>query len=68
MSEIQSKYPNIEIHLDEMMDWEGMSDEKNNWGFIFMTEENNRIGKYKDIYMPTVPIRTETKMNWILIY
>ena len=67
ISEIQSKYPNIEIHLDEMMDWEGMYDEKNKWGFIFMTEENNRIGKYKDIYMPTVPIRTETKMNWILI-
>ena len=67
ISEIQNKYPNIEINQDLMMDWEYMYDEKNNWNFVFMTEENNRIGEYKEIEMPTEPKRTETKMDWIAI-
>ena len=67
VTEIQEKYPNIEINQDLMMSWEFMSDEKNEWEFVFMTDENERIGKYKVIETPTKPIRTETKMDWITI-
>ncbi len=67
ISEIQNKYPNIEINQDLMMDWEYMYNEKNNWNFVFLTDENNRIGEYKEIEMPTQPKRTETKMDWITI-
>jgi hypothetical protein len=67
VEEIQQKYPNIEINQDLMMDWEEMYDEKNDWIFIFKTDENNRIGEYKEIEMPTEPKRKETKMDWITI-
>jgi hypothetical protein len=67
VTEIQEKYPNIEINQDLMMSWEFMSEEKNNWDFVFMTEENNRIGEYKEIEVPTKPKRTDTKMDWITI-
>ncbi len=67
VTEIQEKYPNIEINQDLMMSWEFMSEKKNNWDFVFMTEENNRIGEYKEIEVPTKPKRTDTKMDWITI-
>jgi hypothetical protein len=67
VTEIQAKYPNIEINQDLMMGWEFMSDEENNWEFVFMTDENNRIGEYKEIEVPTKPKRTERKMDWITI-
>ncbi|WP_130736505.1 hypothetical protein [Flavobacterium sp. J27] len=67
VKEIQAKYPNIEVNLDLMMDWEYMHDEKNNWDFIFTTEENNRIGKYDIAEVPSKPINTEAIMSWITI-
>jgi hypothetical protein len=67
ISDIQHKYPNIEIIQDLMMDWEFMHDEKNNWNFVFLTDSNNRIGEYKEIEKPTEPKKTETKMDWITI-
>jgi hypothetical protein len=67
VTEIQKKYPNIEINQDLMMSWEFMSDEENNWNFVFMTDENERIGEYQQIDASTKPERTETKMDWITI-
>ena len=67
VTEIQEKHPNIEINQDLMMSWEFMSEEKNNWDFVFMTDDNNRIGEYKEIEVPTKPKRTEAKMDWITI-
>lgn len=67
VSEIQEKYPNIDINQDLMMSWEFMLDKKNNWDFVFMTDENNRIGEYTELEVPTKPKRTETKMDWITI-
>ena len=67
VKEVQQKYPNIEINQDLMMNWEDIYDENNDWIFVFMTDENNRIGDYKEIEMPTKPKRTETKMDWITI-
>lgn len=67
VKEVQQKYPNIEINQDLMMNWEEIYDENNDWIFVFMTDENNRVGDYKEIELPTKPKRTETKMNWITI-
>jgi hypothetical protein len=67
VTEIQEKYPNIEINQNLMMSWEFMSDETNNWDFVFMTDENNSIGTYTEIEVPTQPVRIETKMDWITI-
>jgi hypothetical protein len=67
VGEIKIKNPAIKINQDLMMGWEFIHDEKNNWDFVFMTEENNRIGEYKEIEMPTEPKRTETKTDWITI-
>lgn len=67
VSEIQEKYPTIDINQDLMMSWEFMFDKKNNWDFVFMTDENNRIGEYTELEVPTKPKRKETKMNWITI-
>lgn len=67
VAKIQEKYPNIEINQDLMMSWEFMYDKKNNWDFVFMTDENNRIGEYTELEVPTKPKRTETKMDWITI-
>ncbi|ESU20183.1 hypothetical protein FEDK69T_30340 [Flavobacterium enshiense DK69] len=67
VKEIQEKYPNIEINQDLMMSWEFMHDENNNWNLVFMTEDNNRIGDYKELEVPTKPIRNEIAMNWITI-
>lgn len=67
VSEIQEKYSNIEINQNLMMGWEFMYDEKNNWEFVFTTTDDDRIGEYKEIEVPTKLIRTETKMDWIII-
>ncbi len=67
VEEIKIKNPAIKINQDLMMSWEFMRDETNNWDFVFMTEENNRIGEYKENEMSTEPKRTETKTNWITI-
>jgi hypothetical protein len=67
VKEIQKIYPAIEINQDLMMSWEFMHQENNNWDFIFMTEENNRIGEYKEIDVPSKPIKTEINMDWITI-
>jgi hypothetical protein len=67
VKEIQQKYPDITINQNLMMEWEYMFDEENNWDFVFMTNENNTIGIYKELEVPTKPVKTETAMNWITI-
>lgn len=67
VKEIQKKYPTISINQDLMMSWEFMHEEKNNWDFVFTTEENNRIGEYKEIDVPSKPKETEINMDWITI-
>jgi len=65
--EIQNTYPNIEINLNLMMSWEYLNNEKNNWTFVFMTDDTNRIGEYKNIELPAKPKRTQVKTDWIAI-
>lgn len=67
VAEIQAKYPNIKIKQNLMMEWESIKDDKNNWEFVFMTNENNQIGEYNDVEAPVKPKRTEIKSDWITI-
>ncbi|TPG41542.1 hypothetical protein [Flavobacterium pectinovorum] len=67
VAEIQTKYPDIKIKQNLMMEWESIKDKKNNWEFVFMTNENNQIGEYNDVDIPVKPTRTEIKADWITI-
>lgn len=67
VSEIMEKYPDSKVNQDVMMDWEFMQDDKNNLQFIFETTENNQIGKYDELEIPSQPIRTNIKADWITV-
>lgn len=67
VQEIQKKYPGIQVSLNMMMDWEDLHDEKNNFDFVFMTNENNRIGEYTETQIPVSLKRTTAKADWITI-
>jgi hypothetical protein len=67
VAEIQTKYPDIKIKQNLMMEWESIKDDKHNWEFVFMTNENNQIGEYNDMDIPVKPTRTEIKADWITI-
>lgn len=62
VAEIQKKYPTTKISQNLMMDWKFITDEKNNWDFVFMTTENKPTGDTE-----TESKRTETKADWITI-
>jgi hypothetical protein len=65
--DILKRYPKMEVSQDLMTEHEYMYDENKKWSFIFLTDESNRIGEYKDIEEPTKPNRIETKMDYIEI-
>lgn len=65
VAEIQTKYPDIKVNQDVMMDWEFIQDKKSNLQFIFMTNENNQIGEYIELEIPVKPKRTNIEADWI---
>lgn len=67
VKEIQTLYPSLQVNQDLIVSWEFMYDEKNNWRFEFLTDENRRIGEYKDVEDPAEPKRIQTKMDWITV-
>jgi hypothetical protein len=67
VQEIQKKYPGIQVNLNLMMNWEDLHDEKNNFDFVFMTNEDNRIGEYTETETTVSPKRTTSKADWITI-
>jgi hypothetical protein len=60
-------YPNHQVEKDLMNDWEFMKDTQNNWTFVFFTNENNEIGKYIDITLPSKPYNILIESDWITI-
>ncbi|MFB9079485.1 hypothetical protein ACFFLS_06330 [Flavobacterium procerum] len=64
---IKKLYPKIQINQNLMMGWEDIYDEKNDWEFVFMTTEENRIGTYNDFETPSVPKKMNAKSEWITI-
>ncbi|MFT3796618.1 hypothetical protein [Flavobacterium sp.] len=67
VSALLQKYPQMRINRDDMMDWEYMHDSTNGWTFVFLTDEENRVGPYDDSEQPAQPIRKEAKIDWIEI-
>lgn len=67
MKELQQAYPNKMIHFNLMNQWEYMEDETNDWTFVFMTKEKNRIGKYSELQTESKPLNLEVKADWICI-
>lgn len=67
VKEIEEKCPNIKVNQDVMMGWEFMHDEQNNFDFIFMTDQNNKIGEYPVLEAPATPKRKNIKADWITI-
>ena len=67
VKEIIEKYPTMKIDHNLMMNWESMFDYVNNWKFVFITDENKRIGEYKENDVQSKPKAVDTKMDWIAI-
>jgi hypothetical protein len=65
--DILKRYPKMEVSQDMMTDHEYMYDVSNKWSFIFLTDESNRIGEYKDLEEPAKLKRIETKIDYIEI-
>ncbi|MDX6189269.1 hypothetical protein SGQ83_07925 [Flavobacterium sp. Fl-318] len=65
--DILKRYPKMEVSQDLMTENEYMYDENKKWSFIFLTDESNRIGEYKDIDESAKPKRLEAKMDYIEI-
>jgi len=69
VKQLQKHYPGSAILFNLMMEWEEMIDAKNNFSFVFMTENADRIGNYT---LPgktaSVPLRNlDCKSEWITI-
>ncbi|KAF2516581.1 hypothetical protein [Flavobacterium foetidum] len=67
IQEIKKLYPKTQINQNLMMGWEVIYDEKNDWEFVFMTTEENRIGAYNDFETPAEPKIMNAKSDWITI-
>lgn len=67
VKEILKFQPNCTINLNLMSDWEEIHDDKNDFILVFLTDETNRIGKYKAINESSKPINLNPKLTWITI-
>ena len=57
----------MKIDNNLMMNLESVFDHINNWKFVFNTDENKRIGEYKQNDVQSKPKAVDTKMDWIKI-
>lgn len=71
IKDLISIYPDMTVNWDIMNHWEYIVDEKNNWNFIFWTDENSQVGEYPEPkferVVPSKPKRLTTKADWIVI-
>lgn len=67
VSDLLQQYPKLTVKQDLMNGWEFFEDKKNNWGFIFITDEKNQIGVYPKIGATSKPKLVSTKADWITI-
>lgn len=70
--QLSKLFPETEILLDEMNDWERCIYQEYNWQIIFGTERNARIGNYiyDENFIPSKNEKlsnTNTKIDWITI-
>lgn len=68
IKELSVKYQKIELTQNLLNSWEEITDASNNWVFVFMSDENNKIGEYKDLFSPATQIKNmNAKSDWITI-
>lgn len=60
-------YPQMKFYQDYMNGWEYADDEFNQWSFIFITDDANQIGIYKQPDQPSSAKRTTAKNAWITV-
>ncbi|XCF05601.1 hypothetical protein ABI125_12840 [Tamlana crocina] len=63
---ISEKYPKIKVNQDLMNGWEYISDQTNNWDFVFMTDETT-VGDYPELEVPSDLKNFDIKADWITI-
>ena len=66
VQQISESYPGVKVNQDLMNGWEFISDTTNNWDFVFMTDEET-IGDYPELEVPSVLKNMEIKADWITI-
>ncbi len=67
VGEISKKYTAVYIHFDEMSESEVYYDVANEWDFVFLTEEDERLGEYKEIDKPYKAVRFNIPCDWIVV-
>lgn len=67
VGEISKKYTAVYIHFDEMSESEIFYDINNEWDFVFLTEEGERIGKYTEIDKPYKALYFDIPCDWIVV-
>ena len=67
VKEIVSLYHKCVVEQNLMMYWEEIYDDKNNFTFVFKTDDTNRIGNYIEFDVQTKPINLSPLVNWITI-
>lgn len=68
VQQIQALYPDMIVEHDLLNGWEIFHDATNQWQFVFITDENERIGDYPDLDAPSKPKRLQIQADWITIF
>lgn len=66
-NELFPLYPNVKVHVNQMMNWENVIDDVKGWHIVFATDEKHRIGSYKDLHTPSLPKNVSISSDWITI-
>lgn len=62
--DISKIYPRIKVNQDLMNGWEYISDETNNWDFVFRTKEET-VGVYPELEVPSDLVNLDIIADWI---
>lgn len=68
VKEIMKVYPHCKVDLNFMTDWEEIYDRQNDFLFVFVTDEKNRIGKYTEIGKLSKPLNLHPTLSWITLF
>ena len=67
VQEVSSLYPNVKVQINELMEWEEIYDQKNDFQLVFKTTDEDRIGVYAEYKEGSAPINLTPKLEWIMI-
>lgn len=67
IKEIQQAFPDIALYQNEMMNWEFMLEEKNDWEFVFMKGPEHPVGEYENSDAPGKIKDSGATADWVTI-